>query len=77
VETLLDRITIEPGKLGGRPTVRGMRIGVVDILQMLAGGMTHEEILGDFDELQAEDIIASLAYAAHALNGTSVVTTSP
>jgi len=57
-------ITIEPGKRGGRPTIRGMRIAVADVLGWLAAGMTHEEIFGDYPELTEEDIRACLAYAA-------------
>lgn len=57
-------ITIEPGKRGGRPCVRGMRIAVADVLGWLAAGMSHEEILGDYPELTEEDIRACLAYAA-------------
>jgi uncharacterized protein (DUF433 family) len=59
-----DVITIEPGKRGGRPTVRGMRIAVSDVLGWLAAGMTHEEIVSDYPELTEEDIRACLAYAA-------------
>jgi uncharacterized protein (DUF433 family) len=59
-----DIITIEPGKRGGRPTVRGMRIAVADVLGWLATGMTHEEILSDYPELTEADIRACLAYAA-------------
>lgn len=57
-------ITIEPGKRGGKPCIRGMRITVQDILEYLAGGMTEEEILRDFSELTREDIKACLAFAA-------------
>jgi uncharacterized protein (DUF433 family) len=57
-------ITIEPGKRGGRPTVRGMRIAVADVLGWLAAGMSHQEILGDYPELTEDDIRACLAYAA-------------
>lgn len=57
-------ITVEPGKRGGRPCIRGMRITVYDVLSYLAAGMTHEEILADFPYLTREDILASLAYAA-------------
>jgi uncharacterized protein (DUF433 family) len=60
----LDRITIEGGKCGGRPCIRGLRVRVADILSMLAGGATHEEILKDFPYLEAEDIPAALEYAA-------------
>lgn len=57
-------ITIEPGKRGGRPCVRGMRIAVADVLGWLAAGMTHSEIIDDFPELTEEDIRACLEYAA-------------
>jgi uncharacterized protein (DUF433 family) len=57
-----DIITIEPGKRGGRPTVRGMRIAVADVLGWLAAGMTHEEIISDYPELTEDDIRACLAY---------------
>lgn len=56
-------ITIEPGKRGGKPTIRGMRITVYDILKMLASGMSEKEILSDFPELAKKDIKAVLAYA--------------
>jgi len=59
-----DIITIEPGKRGGRPCIRGMRITVADILGWLAAGMSHETILSDYPELTEDDIRASLAYAA-------------
>jgi uncharacterized protein (DUF433 family) len=57
-------ITIEPGKRGGRPCIRGMRITVDDVLSYLAAGMTHEEVLDDFPYLTEEDIRACLSYAA-------------
>ena len=60
----MDRITLEPGKRGGRPCIRGLRISVYDILGMLSNGMSQEEVLDDFPELDREDIIAALAYAA-------------
>ena len=59
-----DIITIEPGRRGGRPTIRGMRIAVADVLGWLATGMSHQEILSDYPELTEEDIRACLAYAA-------------
>jgi uncharacterized protein (DUF433 family) len=67
-EDLLKRITIEPGKCGGRPCIRGMRIRVIDVLQMLAGGSSAEQILADYPDLELDDIRASLAYAAAALD---------
>ena len=59
-----DIITIEPGKRGSKPCIRGMRITVYDVLSYLASGMTQEEILEDFPYLTREDIRASLSYAA-------------
>lgn len=68
-------ITIEPGKRGGKPCIRGMRITVYDVLGMLAGGMTTEEVLVDFPELKKEDVLACLAFAAdreHRVSGLHV-----
>lgn len=59
-----DIITLEPGKRGGRPCVRRMRIAVADVLGWLAAGMSHEQILTDYPELTEADIRACLAYAA-------------
>jgi uncharacterized protein (DUF433 family) len=58
------RITIEPGKRGGKPCIRHLRITVYDVLGWLASGMTPAEILADFPELSPEDIQAALAFAA-------------
>lgn len=57
---LLSRITISPDQCGGRPCIRGMRIRVQDVLDMLAGGASHEQILADFPYLEPDDIRASL-----------------
>ena len=57
-------ITIEAGKRGGKPCVRGMRITVGDVLNWLADGMTYEKVLADYPELTKEDILACLTYAA-------------
>ncbi len=57
-------ITLDPGKRGGRPCIRGLRISVYDVLSMLASGMSQQEILDDFPELEPTDIQAVLAYAA-------------
>jgi uncharacterized protein (DUF433 family) len=57
-------ITIEPGKRGGKPCIRGMRITVYDVLSCLVAGMTHQELLEDFPYLTEEDILACLSYAA-------------
>lgn len=59
-----DLITIEPGKRGGKPCIRGLRITVYDVLEYLASGMTQEEILNDFPDLTKEDILACLSFAA-------------
>lgn len=57
-------ITIEPGKRGGQPCVRGMRVTVYDILSYLASGMTEQELLSDFPELTHNDVLACLSFAA-------------
>ena len=63
-----ERITVESGKCGGRPCIRGMRIRVIDILDMLAAGASRDEILNDFPDLEPEDIDASLRYASRQLD---------
>jgi uncharacterized protein (DUF433 family) len=68
MSNLLTRITIRPEQCHGQPCIRGMRIRVIDILEMLAGGMTHQEILADYPDLEADDIRAALAYAAREMN---------
>ena len=60
----MNRITLETGKRGGRPCIRGLRITVYDVLSMLSTNMTQQEILEDFPELEPEDILAALAFAA-------------
>jgi uncharacterized protein (DUF433 family) len=65
---LLARITIDPEQCGGRPCIRGMRIRVVDVLQLLAAGETPEQILADYPYLEPEDIRAALLYAARRLD---------
>lgn len=61
---LLDRITIEPDKRGGKPCIRGLRITVYDVLEYLASGMTEKELLSDFPDLESDDIRAVLQFAA-------------
>lgn len=61
----LSRITIEEGKCGGRPCIRGQRIRVSDILELLGSGASFEEILADYAFLEREDILAALDYAAY------------
>ena len=70
-----ERITIEAGKRGGRPCIRGLRITVYDILEQMAAGLGPQEILEDFPELEEDDINACLAFAAdreHRLAGIAV-----
>lgn len=71
--SLLERITIEPDKMHGRPCIRGLRVRVQDVLEMLAGGMTGDQILSDFPYLEADDLRAVLAYASVQVGGTGVV----
>ena len=68
---LLKRITIIPGLMGGKPTIRGMRFRVTDVLDMLSSGMSNEEILADFPYLEKDDITASLLYASLRLKNTT------
>jgi uncharacterized protein (DUF433 family) len=64
MDPLYARITLEPGKRGGRPCIRGLRITVYDVLSYLAAGMSEEQILTDFPALERDDIRACLAFAA-------------
>lgn len=64
MDELLSRITTEPDKCGGRPCIRGMRIRVTDVLDMLAAGLSVAQILEDYPDLEVEDIKACLHYAA-------------
>jgi uncharacterized protein (DUF433 family) len=61
---LLKRITVNPKQCGGRPCIRGMRIRVIDVLELFAAGLTAEEILEEMPDLEREDLQASLVYAA-------------
>ena len=65
---LLDRITVDPNQCGGRPCIRGMRIRVIDVLELLAAGESVETILAEYPYLEAEDITASLLYAARQMD---------
>ena len=64
MSTMIDRITIDPAVCGGRPCVRGLRIRVRDVLDLLAAGATREEILEDYPYLEPDDITAVLEFAA-------------
>jgi uncharacterized protein (DUF433 family) len=66
---LLSRITINPAQCGGKPCIRGMRIRVIDVLELLAAGMTSQQIRNQLPDLEEDDIRASLAYAARYLDG--------
>lgn len=65
---ILNRITINPEQCGGRPCIRGMRIRVMDVLDLLASGLSHEQVLEELPDLEAEDIIASLMFASRRLD---------
>lgn len=71
--SLLSRITINPKQCGGRPCIRGMRIRVSDILDLLATGLSNSEILEELPDLELEDIQAALIYAARKLNHVVLV----
>lgn len=66
--TAIDRITVNPDVCGGRPCVRGLRIRVKDVLDLLAAGASREEILADYPDLENEDITAVLEFAARQNN---------
>ena len=65
---LLERITINPDQCGGRPCIRGMRIRVIDVLDLFAAGLTSEQILEEMPDLETEDLKAALKYAARKLD---------
>ena len=64
MDTLLSRITMDPAICHGKPCVRGLRYPVEMLLELLSSGMTHDEILSDYEDLEAEDLLAVLAFAA-------------
>lgn len=66
--TPLERITINPKQCGGRPCIRGMRIRVLDVLDLFAAGLNAEEILEEMPDLEADDLKAALLYASRKLN---------
>ena len=69
----LNRITVDSKQCGGRPCVRGMRIRVKDVLDLMAGGASQEEILADFPDLEPDDIRACIAYASRYLDHAVLV----
>ncbi len=70
--TLMERITVNPDVLVGKPTIRGLRISVDQIIKALAAGLTQEEILKDYPELEKEDIKAALLYASKVLESEKI-----
>ncbi|HUV64392.1 MAG TPA: DUF433 domain-containing protein [Sedimentisphaerales bacterium] len=68
MSSLMDRITINPAQCGGRPCIRGMRIRVIDILDLYAAGLSAEQILEEMPDLEREDLQAALQYAARSLD---------
>jgi uncharacterized protein (DUF433 family) len=65
---LAERITVDPEQCGGRPCIRGMRIRVIDVLDLLANGLTPEQVLEELPDLESEDIIACLRFARRRLD---------
>lgn len=74
---VVNRITIDPAICHGKPTVRGLRYPVEDILELLSSGMTHDEILEDYPDLEREDILAVLEYAARVVRTKRVEPLAP
>ena len=68
--TLLNRITIEPRKCIGKPSIRGMRLRGVDVLDLLAAGLTHEQIVEELPDLEPDDVKAAIAFAARRMDHT-------
>ena len=68
VAYLFDRITVNPRQCGGRPCIRGMRIRVIDILELLAAGLSFEQIIEELPDLELEDLEAALLYAVRKLD---------
>jgi len=67
--TRFDRITTDPGQMGGLPCIRGLRIPVAAVVDMVAEGMTVDEIIGDYPDLEPEDVEQALHYAAESVRG--------
>lgn len=65
---LFERITVNPAQCGGRPCIRGMRIRVIDVLELLAAGLTQQQVLEELPDIEAEDISACLRFASSRLN---------
>lgn len=70
-EKLLKRITVNPKQCGGRPCIRGMRIRVLDVLELLAEGVTAEQIISQLPDLELDDVMASVLFAAREVRGVA------
>jgi len=68
----LDRITVDPAVLHGKPAIRGLRLSVQSVLELLASGMSFDEVLADYPDLQREDLLAALEYGALVTGGQQV-----
>ena len=76
MENLLSRITLNPEVCNGKPTIRNMRFTAAQLLELMAGGMTYNEILNDYPYIEKEDIKAVLQYAAHIANAKTLLKAS-
>ena len=65
---LVERITVDPEQCGGRPCIRGLRIRVVDVLELLAAGLSPEQVIVELPDLEPADVIAALRYASRRLD---------
>ncbi len=72
MSSLLSRITVDPEQCGGRPCVRGQRVRVTDVLELLAAGETTQQILAEYPYLESEDISACLLYAARRIDHPTI-----
>ena len=77
MDTLLSRITIDPAVCHGKPCVRGLRYPVETLLELLSSGMTHDEILADYPDLEKQDLLAALAFAARLAQTRRVQSVAP
>ena len=77
MSTLLDRITIDPEICHGKPCIRGLRYPVESILELLAAGMTTDEVLRDYEDLEAQDILAALEFATEVTRVKRIQPTAP
>ena len=73
MDTLLSRITLDPEICHGQPVIRGLRYPVEMLLELMSSGMSHEEILADYEDLERDDLLAALAYAARLSRVKSLV----